>query len=47
MDFWKIWDLRGTSRIVEMNTELAFDKHKKVVLPVAFRFVTPRTIAGC
>jgi hypothetical protein len=37
----------STSRIVEMNTELAFDKQRNVVLPPALRFSTPRTIAGC
>lgn len=30
-----------------MNTEFAFDKQRKVVFPLLFKFVTARTIAGC
>jgi hypothetical protein len=36
-----------TFRIVVMNTELALDRHKKVVLPRALRLVTALTMAGC
>lgn len=30
-----------------MKTELALERHRNVVLPFAFKLVTPRTIAGC
>lgn len=36
-----------TLRIVEINTEFAFDRQRKVVFPRLFRLVTARTIAGC
>ena len=36
-------------RIVEMKTEFAFDRHKKVDLGLVLDFIlrTPRTMAGC
>jgi hypothetical protein len=34
-------------RIVEMKIVLALERQRKVVFPLALRFVTPRTIAGC
>ncbi len=38
-----------TLRMVDMNTELAFDRHRKVDLGFDFDFVsrTARIIAGC
>jgi len=36
-----------SSRIVEMKTELALERHRKVVFPPSFSFLTALTIAGC
>ena len=36
-----------TFRIVVINMELAFDRQRKVVFPLALRLVTALTIAGC
>ena len=46
---WPDVQIEPTFRIVLMNTELAFERHRKVVLGLVFSFalVTARTIAGC
>ena len=36
-----------TSKMVEMKTELAFERQRKVVFPLDLRSDTARTIAGC
>ena len=40
---WRPFD----SKMVDINTELALDKHKNVVFPRFLRSVTALTIAGC
>lgn len=34
-------------KIVEINTEFEFERHKKVVFPLSFNLDTALTIAGC